>query len=331
MGCAVVTMADVAAAAGVARSTVSKALRDDPSISAAQRERVKAVAAELGYRPDPLVANLMAQLHGTRRRHDPHHLAWIDLWTPDEQQRQGHDARPALQGARQRAAELGFGIEVYHAAAEGVGPERLRAILTTRSQWGVIFPPVPEAAMEYAFDLGGLASVAIGTSLRTPRLHRVSHNHFRSAQVACQRLRAKGLARIGLVLSPATDRRVEHRWRAAYLTEQSAWPTAERLPPLIAPPDAFPAFVSWLDTHQPDAVLASEPHVGSWLRRIGPKAPRLVGLALDHPTPGQWGIAYRSEQLGAAAVEMVIGQIHRHERGLPENPHTLLIDGAWVE
>jgi len=42
-------------------------------------------------------------------------------------------------------------------------------------------------------------------------------------------------------------------------------------------------------------------------------------------------IDYRQEQLGGAAVEMVVGQIHRNERGNPTCPHTLLIDAMWVD
>lgn len=54
-------MNDVAAAAGVAQSTVSRILNDSPapiSVSSETRERVRAVALELGYRPDPIARAL---------------------------------------------------------------------------------------------------------------------------------------------------------------------------------------------------------------------------------------------------------------------------------
>ena len=53
-------MAEIAQRLGVAPSTVSRALRDDPRISAAVREQVRGIAGELGYRPNPLVSALMA-------------------------------------------------------------------------------------------------------------------------------------------------------------------------------------------------------------------------------------------------------------------------------
>lgn len=54
-------MNDVAAAAGVAQSTVSRVLNDAPlsvRVSAATRERVLAIADELGYRPHPIARAL---------------------------------------------------------------------------------------------------------------------------------------------------------------------------------------------------------------------------------------------------------------------------------
>ena len=46
------TLADVAAAAGVSVPLVSIVMRDAPGASASTRERVRKVAADLGYRPD---------------------------------------------------------------------------------------------------------------------------------------------------------------------------------------------------------------------------------------------------------------------------------------
>ena len=46
------TLADVAVRAGVSTALVSIVMREAPGASAATRERVRAVADELGYRPD---------------------------------------------------------------------------------------------------------------------------------------------------------------------------------------------------------------------------------------------------------------------------------------
>src|SRR5258708_13082311 len=49
-------MAEIAQELGVASSTVSRALRGDPRISAEMRQRVETLAKNAGYQPNPLVS-----------------------------------------------------------------------------------------------------------------------------------------------------------------------------------------------------------------------------------------------------------------------------------
>lgn len=59
------TIYDVATAAGVATSTVSRAFSSPTRVSAKTRERVLAVAAELGYQPNPHARALLSGRHHT--------------------------------------------------------------------------------------------------------------------------------------------------------------------------------------------------------------------------------------------------------------------------
>src|ERR1044071_5744696 len=54
----VVTISDVAKAAGVATSTVSRALTQPGRVSEDMRRRVESVATELGYSPNPQARSL---------------------------------------------------------------------------------------------------------------------------------------------------------------------------------------------------------------------------------------------------------------------------------
>jgi LacI family transcriptional regulator len=47
-----------------------------------------------------------------------------------------------------------------------------------------------------------------------------------------------------------------------------------------------------------------------------------------HPSAG---LDLLPRQLGAAAVESVVAQIQRSERGPPLHPKTISIEGAWVD
>src|SRR3954462_3383350 len=53
-----VRLKDIAAHAGVSVMTVSKALRDEPDVSAATKSRIKALALQMGYVPDSTAQGL---------------------------------------------------------------------------------------------------------------------------------------------------------------------------------------------------------------------------------------------------------------------------------
>src|ERR1017187_6691997 len=60
------TLNDIARALGCSKNAVSLGLRGSPQIPPATRDRIQKAAEHLGYRPNALVSQLMAQLRSTR-------------------------------------------------------------------------------------------------------------------------------------------------------------------------------------------------------------------------------------------------------------------------
>ena len=327
-----VTMSEIARRAHVAPSTVSRALRDDPAIPVARRIEIKRLAEELGYHPNPLVSTLMAQVHSGRRVGDPDRIAWIDLW-PRGVSTPAVFMSQLLSGARWRAVALGYEIEVHKAGDQALTPERLRQILLSRSQWGFIIPPVPQHAMHFPLVMTELAGVTIGTSLAGPPLHRVTTNHFLSAQLGWDTLHDKGFKRIGLALSPRMNARLNGQWLGGYVAAPLRRGGEFPLPPLLVNESDGTKFERWMKEHQPDALLLAESFIATWAQSadVSGTSPALAWLALEPEQTNVWGLDYRAENIGSAAVDMVVGQIHRNERGSPAHPHTLLLDSVWTE
>ena len=92
-------------------------------------------------------------------------------------------------------------------------------------------------------------------------------------------------------------------------------------------------FRKWFERVKPDALLANHGRpVVAWLERMGKKVPRDVGLidlAGDHRELAFAGMHYDPAQLGALAVEVLTGLMHRNETGVPDDQHEVLLTGEW--
>lgn len=323
-------MKQIALEAGVAVSTVSKALRNDRSIPADRCRQIQIMAERLGYRPNPMVATLMAQLHHHRRRSDPQRIAWIDLWPASEKKSATIDPAPILRGARERARQMGYEIEIYSGEQYGMAPDRLRRTLTSRGHWGAIIPPVPESAGKISLDLRGLAAVTIGTSLHEPVMHRVSPNHFQGGVLAFEHLRQMNFRRIGLVLSSLMNERVEGKWLGAFLACQQRIMKKERTAPFISEKMDLDIFSRWLRRERPDVILRAESF--EWEMAGTRSAPGLPPVCWLMQQGREWGVGsldYQPGVLGRVAMDTVVAQIHRNENGSPTIPQTILIDAVW--
>jgi hypothetical protein len=62
------------------------------------------------------------------------------------------------------------------------------------------------------------------------------------------------------------------------------------------------------------------------------KAASISFLCLDYEVAaGVSGIDQLFEIIGSSAVDALVAQIHRNEKGLPENPTIAMVEGRWVD
>ena len=328
------TLQDVAVAAGVHRRTVSLALRDHPRIPAATRERIKDIAGRLGYRINPLVAALMQTRRlGRSERHVT--LAFVTNYPTRFGWRPKHHDRPDyFPGATRRAHELGYKLEDFWLREPGMTPARFCRILAARGINGLLIARLPPDQHALDLEWNRFSCVALGMTLRSPVLHHVTENHFDTVAQAMQRCRERGYRRVGFVYSEANDSPlVGERWLGAYLLHQLHFPRGDRLPPCPGEPADETAFARWCQRHRPDAIIATHPRpVLDWLARLGPAVPGDVGLVdlENHPSLDCAGVCYDPAEVGALAIDMLVGLLHRNETGIPvSNQHEVLLTGRW--
>ncbi len=329
------TLQDVAARAGVHRTTVSLALRDHPSIPSETRRRIKAIAEELGYRANPLVTALMrSRRTGKAVKHAV--LAYVTNhptrygWRPPEL-----NEPDFFPGAVERAKDLGYKLEHFWMAEPAMTPARLSDILSARGIHGVLIGRLPEGLHQLDLAWERFSCVALGLTLEVPRLHHVGENHFFTARHSMQQCLQRDYRRVGFAFTtPNNYPRVGDRWLGGYYSQQRLLASADRVTPYEKGPDRD-AFLKWFERWRPDAILASRADRAiAWLREADVRVPRDVGvvdLRNEQPGLGHAGVFYVPSRVGALAVEMLVGLIYRQEIGVPEYPHEVLLPGTWQE
>ncbi len=333
-----ITLADVARAAGVHKATAARALNHDPRIRESTRLKVEQVAKRLGYRVNHLLSAWMS----TRRRQVAVGNAVIAYitgnptrygWRPP-----ASDLPDFFPGAAERARAAGFTLEDFWLREKGMTPERFTGILRARNIQGLLIGRMPGCETELReYDWSPFSVVALGVSLAAPIFHRVRENHFHTASLAARQCHERGFRRIGLAFDRVDDvGRMNDMWVGGFLSEQAKWPAeVYRVPPLLSHRPDAKEFRAWFRRHKPDVLIASQSQpLLSWMEELGIRVPQDVGLVdlrCYDPQAGITGVHYDFSRTGAVAVEMLIGLLHRQERGVPAHPQEVLLQGSWVE
>ncbi len=323
-------MQNIADRAGVSRMTVSLALRNDPQLPEKTRKRIQELAQEMGYRPNPLVNALMSSI---RERHGISSRVGIALIAHDKC-RAFHSIKRFLDGAQSRARQLGCRSDVFWVGDDSLHQQQLNRILKSRGVSGLVISPMFKPGRTLDIEWERFATGAIGYSLASPSLHRAVNHQLHTIRLAMRCLHERGYQRIGLALEQISDERTDHNWSAGFLGHQYRCATCKpSIPMLLTDQLTEATFSEWFLTHRPDAIIAGHRVVRDWLANLKLQIPSEVAFALLNrdPTYGDFaGIDQGPQLVGAAAVDLVIGQLLRNERGIPENPRVVLVEGTWV-
>ena len=326
-------MEDVAQKAGVSRATVSRALRNHPAIPFSTQQRIKVIADKLGYSPNPFVAVLMSQLKSQRKEKMTSVLALISAFPIKTGWQDNPSVTRMVEGAFVQAQKLGYRIDTFCLVESGMTDERLSRILVTRGIQGAIILPTPKSGTQINLNWSKFSSVALGYSMTNPRLHRVCNHLAHTITTALDNVIRLGYRRIGMAMQLDTDDRVDHAWRSGYLLYRDMFPDIKFAPMLLTPNWNERTFRGWFLKIKPEVVVTDDMRVQVWLKNLGSSTPKNVGLVLLDCSTSRCtcaGIDQHHEIMGAAAVDLVVGQLHRNETGIPFHPKYVMIEGSWV-
>lgn len=345
-----VTQSDIAKAAGVHNTTVSLSLRNCPAIPEATRKRIQAIAAEMGYHPDPALQALVAYRAGRTSPRRQQALAYVTNWDS----RWGWRAMPAHEqfytGATRKAAEYGYQFEHFWLGEPGMSERRFSNMLFHRGITGVLLAShrmTSDALL--GIDWARLSAVQIDRFPHTPGLHYVTNDQSGMVRRAVRQILAAGYKKIGLVMPRWRDDFVDQAWSAGFLTEQQRLPAATRIPILLyqndrvdaLPPYGFtnpaialPVLENWYRRHRPEVIISYSPCVRGRLDQLGLSVPHdvaYVDMFLERNDGRIAGLRQNCERVGEAAVEILVSQLRQNLVGLPAVRSSTLIEGVWCD
>ncbi len=214
------TIRALAKMAGVSNATVSLALRNHPRIRPEVRERIQQIAAEAGYKPNPLVANLLSQLRVSKSHSYQSTLGLFSIWENPARIKPNHTFGEYIAGCRKHAGLLGYGLDLFSLVEPEITPERLVKILQARnirgllvigSDLGRFIRPELDPIWNYS------AAIVLGVRPIHPLLSFTLNDHFSTTMQAMGEVLQLGYERPALCLEQFIDDSVGKRFSGGFL------------------------------------------------------------------------------------------------------------------
>jgi len=327
----------IAERAGVSLSTVSYAFQDSPKLTRETKELVARVAVELGYKPNPLLNSLLKQVRNNRQ---------VDLHGVIAALCHGETANPRIphfihgwrQGAEQAAAQAGYRLDLFSVDDPDLPISRLSTILRARGVRAVLVPPLGREVQSLPESLfQNMAAAAIGNYLRQPCLNRAAADQYGATLDALDEVERRGYLQAGLVVHEGTHFGGRCRFAAAF-----GWWHLERgrraAKPFLLKHDTHAErdrFLNWIRKRRFDLIICGstpDPIIG-WLEdewKI-PEELGFISLTVMTESSCVTGMKVNAAGIGAAAVDLLLGQLSRNETGVPCHPRVVLLSNEWME
>ncbi len=331
-----VSLRDIAKRLGISHVAVSLALRERPGVSEELRQKVKATAKELGYRPDPALTALNIYRRNRQSRSINSALAWITMWRDPARFHAFKDFENYWLGAREIAEKHGYHLYEFH-PDERDSLKAVQRVLQARNIEGVFLSP-PES--HYAqncpvLDWKRFSVVRFGHTFDSLPFHLVTSSQSANTILAMHCMRQRGYRRIGFVTSQYFDRNAE--FLNGFLRANVDLPAKERIPHLSLPEEDAQAdgetLARWIHKNQPDAILSNLKEIRKLLETIGFNVPEKLGLAVTsvQDCDADAGIDQCSYEIGKAACELLISLLMNRHHGIPSHSREVLVEGRWVD
>lgn len=338
------SLKEVAEAANVHVTTVSRALRNSPQIPEATRRHLQKLAKDMGYVANPMIVALMEQRRTGRRSDFRGTLAFIThSFAHSTAESNAHTAR-IYRAATAQAALMGYKLDHFESQDYANNGKRMERALHARNIRGLFFaPPIfPEPGLPdgriVELNWEHFAVITISNSNVRPAMDQVDGDFFMGARLAFQTCVERGYRSPAFIALKSHDIRYQGRWRGGFLSASQESTVCRHIPVLMEDDEHLAdAFEPWFRKWRPDVLITNHLVLQICLpvmEKMSVKIPRDVALVqtnLHEWDIPQSGIHVGLEISSRQAVETLVGKIHKNALGLPAYPHIFITPPAWKE
>ncbi|MCB1120257.1 MAG: LacI family transcriptional regulator [Verrucomicrobiae bacterium] len=315
-------------------ATVSEALRNSGRVREETRMKILKAAEQLGYQRNSFVGEVMSRMRRSQVTDYRGTVAVLESKSFQEARMKSRWHKEIFKGAVDRANDLGFKLDFFQFEDSHRSFKRIHQVLVSRGIEGIFLPPYAHSWNLEGIDWNCFSAVQLDYGLENVRMHTVMPDHHTSLLNSLKRLEAMGYRRPGLFVERFQDDRIMLKWLAGY--EAFINKSTECSSVSVFEPEDLERenFFEWFRRYRPDVLLGHRSEVIGWLEEEGIETPKDVGFfSLNlHHTPRQTaGLNLQPRLIGAAAIEILISQIHLQQRGVPKTAYTTSIEGEWVD
>lgn len=330
-----VRLVDVAKKAGVSAMTVSLALRNHPRISEPVRLRIQAMAAKMGYQPDPVAKALREK--SSMQSGTPRFLGTVGLIMSEAyaaELRMNPHCKEDHRLLESTCRSMGYQLNRFTVGQTRREQKSLDRILKARGIKGFFFYSDNKEIHEWELDWSAYAVVAYSSSVNEHFVHDVITSSFQDAYDTMVELRRLGYQRPGYFI----PREGHGYWSAGFSVGlKNLWDETASLPVVDwtisdGQEQIKKVFCEWVEEHGPDVVVSNDMTRVRYLQEMGLRVPEDIGYVDLDVRSGLIdisGVIQQREFAHRVMVDLLHGMLMRHEYGPPVVPMCIQIPSFW--
>lgn len=325
------SQADIAEQLGVSKATVSLVLRGIGNFAKETEEKIRRLAREQGYVPDPMLGALSAY---RRKEGENPFMGTLGFFLPRRPDL-GWFLEPLWKKGKQRARALGYAVERFSAALTDTKPHRLAKVLQARGIRGLIIGEKIRPEFWDQFPWHQFYSITITrTNINLP-IDMVNHDATTACHHVWEECVKRGYRRLAVVLNRKGDQNIQKRSFYTFLGLKNDSPETFAENDLIYDDNLTAAsWKAWWKKGKPDVVICHNEDTINKIKAISPKAlsgKDVACVSLQNPLGGISGIHLPPAEIMDSTLALLDHGIRHSLLGLSEHKRVVLLEGKWIE